>query len=257
MTTHFPAAGCLLGAGVAISPRSPSTSQLVVAGILLVVFGFYTRSALWTGTKVSLADRLGTIIHGLSFAIFAAAIVVFPSSAAIWVAFAGVAWLFLARRLYELLLPRTLGTGPRAAPVAMIEPPNYISGFKRILDAYGYWPSFHDSPVLRYLRGSDHIELDLEAWEMTPEVDSRGYFVLTKRHEIGFRFSRILTAEMNQFSSENTLLEMEFSPVSDYDSRGVFDVSLISAIEGSMCGSFTAACGEVLFIRPTVPHQPS
>jgi hypothetical protein len=143
------------------------------------------------------------------------------------------------------------------APVSMIEPPNYISGFQRVLDAYGYWPSFHDSPVLRYHKGSDHIELDLEAWEMTPEVDSRGYFVLTKRHEIGFRFSRILTAEMNQFSLENTLLEVEFSPASDYDSRGVFNVSLISAIEGSMCGSFTAACGEVLFIRPTVPQQSS
>ena len=133
----------------------------------------------------------------------------------------------------------------------MRESPNYISRFEKVFEAYGYWPSFHDSPVLAFTRTSEFVELQVEAWEMTSEVDSRGYFVLTKRHEIGFRFAGIGFAELDDFIPNNILFELAFSPVAHYQSTGQFQVDLDSAMGGDLCGRFTASSGEVTFIRPS------
>lgn len=133
----------------------------------------------------------------------------------------------------------------------MRESPNYISGFERVVGAFGYWPSFHDSPVLHFTRTSESIELQVEAWEMTSEVDSRGCFVLTKRHEIGFRFSGICSAQLDDFITDNILSELALSPVAHYQSTGQFKVDLNSAMGGDLCGRFTATNGEVTFIRPS------
>jgi hypothetical protein len=131
----------------------------------------------------------------------------------------------------------------------MREAPNYISGFERVVEIYGCWPSFHDSPVLIFTQTSEFIELQLEAWEMTSELDAHGYFVLTKKHEIGFRFSGISSTELDSFIPENILFEMAFSSVADYQSTGQFHVNLDSAMGGDLCGRFTATVGEITFIR--------
>jgi hypothetical protein len=92
---------------------------------------------------------------------------------------------------------------------------------------------------------------------MTREVDSRGYFVLTKKHEIGFRFSGIATAELDDFIPNNILFELAFSPVAHQQTTGQFQVDLDSAMGGDMCGRFTATNGEVLYIRPSSMNPPA
>lgn len=133
----------------------------------------------------------------------------------------------------------------------MREAPNYITGFEKVVEAYGYWPGFHDSPVLSFTRTSELIEIQVEAWEMTSEVDARGYFVLTRKHEIGFRFSGIRSTELESFIPDNILFELGFSPVADYQSSGQFQVELESAMGGDLCGRFTATSGEITFIHPS------
>lgn len=131
----------------------------------------------------------------------------------------------------------------------MREAPNYISGFESVVAAFGYWPSFHDSPVLKFSRTTEFVELQVEAWEMTSEVDSRGYFVLIKRHEIGFRFAGISSAELDDFTPDNILFELGFSPIAHFQSTGQFHVNLDSAMGGDLCGRFAATSGAVTFIR--------
>jgi hypothetical protein len=133
----------------------------------------------------------------------------------------------------------------------MIEPPNYIAGFEKVVAAFGYWPGFHDAPVFSFEFNDDHIDLQLEAWEATPEVDANGFFVLAKQHEIGFRFSRIVSASLDDFIAGNILFGLTFSSASDFALKGSFDVELDSAMGSDMCGKFTACCGEITFVRPT------
>lgn len=134
----------------------------------------------------------------------------------------------------------------------MREVPAYIAGHQDVVDHFGYWPSCHDSPVLRFTHLGDEIELHLEAWEMTPEVDSRGYFVLTKRHHIGFRFSGIVSTQLESFLPENILYELGFSSVSDFAASQQFEIILDSAMGSDLCGSFVARSGQVTFVTPIV-----
>jgi len=63
----------------------------------------------------------------------------------------------------------------------MIRTPTSIRDFERVVDAYGYWPSFPDSPVLRFRQDNDSIELEVEAWEMTSETDDESYYKLIRK----------------------------------------------------------------------------
>lgn len=130
------------------------------------------------------------------------------------------------------------------------EVPSYLAGHASVVAAFGYWPSFHDAPVLHFNQTSAFIELSIETWEMSSEVDPHGYFVLTKRHQIGFRFSEIVTTELSAFIPENILSELSFSSLADFDANGQFLVKLDSAMGSDLEGAFTAKNGEVTFVRP-------
>jgi hypothetical protein len=130
----------------------------------------------------------------------------------------------------------------------MQQVPRYIRNFQSVIDAFGYWPSFHDSPVLRFHADSKSIELEVEAWEMTSELDERGYFRRHKKHHIGFRFSGLVSTELADFIPDNILFELAFSSNEDCRSQGFFRVELDSAMGSDLCGQFSATEGEITFI---------
>jgi hypothetical protein len=69
--------------------------------------------------------------------------------------------------------------------------PTYLRNHQIVLDAYGYWPSFHDAPLLSFGPSSAQasaVELGVHMAEMTSEVDARGYFGSIKHHLISFVF---------------------------------------------------------------------
>ncbi len=137
----------------------------------------------------------------------------------------------------------------------MLTIPTYLKDHQAVIDAFGYWPSFHDAPVRDWRLSADSAFLELETWEMTSEVDDKGYFVLTKRHFIGFEFADFVTTDFRSFGSDNILFELGFSSAEDFKSTGSFSVELDSAMGSDRCGSFRARSGAVQFVRPVEEAQ--
>ena len=144
----------------------------------------------------------------------------------------------------------------------MTPAPSYLRNSETVVKAFGCWPRFHDAPViaLRYDRGGQGaVEFTLHGWMMTPEVDERGYFKLTKHHLVRFAFQRILDADLDRFTAvSNVLFGLRFSRAEDVQASGIFSVVLDSAMGGDRCGSFLARTGEVLEVLPCDPDgQPA
>ncbi len=140
----------------------------------------------------------------------------------------------------------------------MIEVPRYIRNHEAAVSAFGYWPSFHDAPVLAFEHTADSISLSVHAWEMTSQVDSQGYFVLQKHHIVRFAFRGITQPDLSQFICPNILFELLFSPCSEFEACGRFTVDLDSAMGSDLCGSFSATFGEVTSVLPCDEHgQPA
>jgi hypothetical protein len=122
------------------------------------------------------------------------------------------------------------------------------------VEVFGYWPSFHDAPVLDFgytPDGAGVIQFTLHGWEMTPEVDERGYFKLMKHHLVDFAFQGISEADLERFTSmENILFGLGFSTPEEFTEAGKFRVQLDSAMGGDLCGCFCARSGEILAVIP-------
>jgi hypothetical protein len=51
-----------------------------------------------------------------------------------------------------------------------------------LVNAMGYWPSFHDAEVAEVSRTSDSCTVSIHVFENTDQIDSAGYFVLRNHH---------------------------------------------------------------------------
>lgn len=133
--------------------------------------------------------------------------------------------------------------------------PTYLRNHSAVIAAFGYWPDFHDSPVPNFCVDGESIILEVEAWEMTDEVDAQGYFKLTKRHAVGFKFQDIVSTNLEQFIPDNILFELSLSSDEEHQEQGFFTVVLDSAMGSDLCGEFRARSGFVSFVRPSEPKQ--
>ena len=131
--------------------------------------------------------------------------------------------------------------------------PLYLQNTEAVLKAFGYWPSFHDAPVVAFSfdrTGGGTVELTLHGWEMTSDVDARGFYKLIKHHLVRFTFKEITDPHLDQFTCGNILFQLGFSSAEDFTSVGKFSVQLDSALGYEFCGAFCARCGEVLDVIP-------
>jgi hypothetical protein len=122
-----------------------------------------------------------------------------------------------------------------------------------VVKAFGYWPSFHDAPVLAFRfieEAGGEVEMDLHGWEMTEVVDERGYFKLIKHHLVRFAFREISNADLREFTPNNILFALGLSSPDEFEAAGKFKVTLDSAMGSDLCGSFSARSGEVLEVTP-------
>jgi hypothetical protein len=135
--------------------------------------------------------------------------------------------------------------------------PLYLQNSEAVLKAFGYWPSFHDAPVMafRYATGPDStVELVLHASELTRDWNQQGRFTLIKHHLIRFAFHHITDVELAGFEPENVLFGLEFSSAAEFAATGKFKVLLDSAIGSDLSGSFSARAGEVVEVVPCDPE---
>ena len=131
--------------------------------------------------------------------------------------------------------------------------PTYIRNHQAVLATYGYWPSFHDAPLLSFTHSpapASTVDLSVHAFEMTHEVNAEGFYILIKHHVIRFLFHDVADVELRQFDVPNTLFEMRFSPSRDEHSTRRFTVELQSVLGGDCVASFAAGSGEVVSVMP-------
>jgi hypothetical protein len=135
----------------------------------------------------------------------------------------------------------------------MTPAPSYLQNNEAVMEAFGYWPSFHDAPVIGFWQDTTPpgtLELEVHGWEMTQEVDARGYFKLIKHHLVRFRFLGISEAELDQFTSGNILFGLRFSTAGEFKAEGKFKVTMDSAMGSDLSGAFSARSGEVVEVAP-------
>ncbi len=149
---------------------------------------------------------------------------------------------------------------PSSTRFPVIETPKHVKGVDLVLNAFGYWPSFHDAK-LRGVRhdeaGEGAVMFTLEAFEMTNEVEERvwngvmgKYFRLTKHHDVCFRFDDV--AEVVLPTQSDTLDMLEIVDERDEDGRFLVVLeSVIGRTEEGFGGSFRARSGVVLDVIPT------
>lgn len=92
---------------------------------------------------------------------------------------------------------------------------------------------------------SQTVDLVLHAFEMTDEVDEKGYFVLRKHALVTFHFAAVHDASLERFDSDNTLFALDITRASD---ARAFRVELDSVIDKP--GDFSATSGEIVSVVP-------
>ncbi len=85
-----------------------------------------------------------------------------------------------------------------------------IGGANALIEWFGYWPSFHDAEVLSIeLNRSGASRMRIHTWEMTREVDTKGFYVLQKHVVVSFLMDDLDQVRLEGFNHQNTLMELE------------------------------------------------
>ena len=102
----------------------------------------------------------------------------------------------------------------------MAEIDSLIVGSEKLVGIFGYWPSFHDAEILElhFARGDvrpddavydfPSLTLKIHVFEMTKEVDSRGYFILRHHMLTTLEFRDVDAFEMQGFNHQNAMMEL-------------------------------------------------
>jgi hypothetical protein len=98
-----------------------------------------------------------------------------------------------------------------------------IEGSEKLTRIFGYWPSFHDAEVmeLNFWRGEVNPEaglytfpvltVKLHLWEMTNDVNAKGFLVLRKHTLATIRFLDVLESRIEGFNHQNAILGLDIS----------------------------------------------
>src|ERR1043166_1467399 len=131
----------------------------------------------------------------------------------------------------------------------MSAPYERIQGHTQVLEAFGYWPTFHDAEVRSLIldRNSTlfeniadaQIEVCLHALEWTRNAQPD-----FNHHLVEIRFHEVDEVELEGFNHQNAILEFRIE-----DHRGV-GLKMTFVPAHGLSGSFCAAKAEVLSVVP-------
>jgi hypothetical protein len=81
-----------------------------------------------------------------------------------------------------------------------------IQGASELEEWFGYWPSFHDAEVIGlHLNRKGSSSLRVHTWEMTKEMDDKGFYVLAKHIVVEFIFEAVCGLSLNGFNHQNVI----------------------------------------------------
>jgi hypothetical protein len=91
-----------------------------------------------------------------------------------------------------------------------------------LVDRFGRWPSFRDAEVVRakFERGGEDapfLECDIYVFDMTDELDSKGYYLLKNKTLVTFRFCNIDLDYFHSWNNQNVLFDLEIGHAEETD----------------------------------------
>jgi Immunity protein 50 len=130
-----------------------------------------------------------------------------------------------------------------------------------ITDIFGYWPSFHDAEVISFemFRGARDLNepvfrAKLHVFEMTKEVDGRGFFVLKDHTEVTFLFRGIDESYVKWFNQQNALQELAIIDICSRQLEKLeFEVHFVSAF--GVEAEFKCKSIEIQDVMPMEPQN--
>lgn len=112
-----------------------------------------------------------------------------------------------------------------------------ITGAQELFDWFGYWPDFHDAEVVRFRLEGGMLSLVIHTWEMTNQVDAKGFYELRKHVVVEFVIEAISTIDVQDpwdhsilfdlgIDKTETLFRLSFS--SSYGLSGTIEAQRLS-----------------------------
>ena len=127
-----------------------------------------------------------------------------------------------------------------------------------VVDAFGFWPSFHDAEVcwLRLERmanltdcHSPFVEFVIHGWIMTNEVTGDGSYKLINHHLVHFKFEGVYDSEFIGFNHQNVIFELKIS-AEPQNEEGVTPLKVVFESCYGLGGEFKACRGRVMAVTP-------
>jgi len=120
-----------------------------------------------------------------------------------------------------------------------------------VIQHFGYWPDFHDAEITKatfetHPTGRYSVTFVIAAFEVTSEVDERGYYKLIKHCNVELQFIGIEKIDFSYFSFQNVLFGLEFEETGN-NIECVFDFSV---------GLEAAMVAEEVFVLSLTPTEP-
>ena len=105
-----------------------------------------------------------------------------------------------------------------------------IANAEIVIEHFGYWPQFQDAEVAKVTFESHSgywplVTFVISAFEMTKEIDERGYFKLTKQCDIELYFTGVEEIDFERFSHQNVLMSLDFEESGSFI-KTTFDASV-------------------------------
>lgn len=123
-----------------------------------------------------------------------------------------------------------------------------LAGAQALIEWFGRRPSFHDAEILSVsLDRAGTSRIRLHTWDMTSEVDAKGYYVLRNHVVVSFLLDDISDLELAGFSHQNVISGLTIK-------RSQEGIKLLLGPCYGLAGTLTARAIRVEF-EPGMPPQ--
>jgi Immunity protein 50 len=89
-----------------------------------------------------------------------------------------------------------------------------IEGSEKLYEWFGHWPNFHDAEVIAlHLNRRGPSFLVVHTWEMTKELDAKGYYVLEKHVVVEFVLKDVFGLNLSGFTQQNVIFGLTIEKI--------------------------------------------
>ena len=126
------------------------------------------------------------------------------------------------RALYERLRTESAAVVVSSLPPTAVDLLLEVPGGPLLLQWFGgRVPSFHDAEVVTLTldREGSGCSIRIHTFEMTPDIDAKGFFVLKNHLVVCFRLSEVVNLELGEFNHQNVIDGLSLSRTADRSFR--------------------------------------